>query len=660
MAASVGDTLMIVAGTAWFVVPGLLIGSAVGIRGWLLVGISPALTMGAMTAAVQISSATRTAWSPPFAVTVIVALVLLLTLAARPWRPTPTVDGPDFALDVRWHCWQHVGIAAALVITGALGLHNTSRATSGFQQVNQTWDAFFHAGAIRFIAEVGDPAPAALGAIAAQASTDFFAPNTYHATAALLVMSTGAPVMVVINILAGILPLLLGFGVVSLVRVTTHRPAHALCGALLSATVVAVPYHMIGYGALLPYGTTLVMLAGLLALFATLFARPGWRLGIAVGIALAGVLSTHPQVAFLAVIVALLQLVWHIARTRQLTAAFWLAAFVSLATFAVVGAPVLLASLRTASGATGIDWPAYTTAGGALGDLLLFNAATQYPQWWLALMMLLGLLVVVARGVDPSLQPFAAAAAVISGLYTLAGAYDTPLSLTITSLWWNDRHRLAAAFAVLGIIFASVGAVWLRDIVVRRVLPSNSLRDRSRLASTALLAAGLAAFFVVTGGGYATAAQAGLATGYGAAPTLSDREQIGLAEVSRIVRDDGGGRVMNDPHDGCGWAYALYGTEVVFPTPLTGPFDWANLGFDRERLFERFDDLDVDARIAADAERLDIRWAVVCTGFIRDWQSRAPGLIDLDRMPSADLEFSNGAVRLYRIDEPVVGSAPQQ
>lgn len=651
MAAGMGNALVIAVGTAVFLVPGLLVGAALGIRGWLLAGIAPALTMGTITVGIQVSTLTGLPWSLLLVGGVTCVLTVVLAPLARPWRrhraDLMSAGDPQPV----WFRWHHVGIAASLATTFVLGLHNTSEATGGFEQVNQTWDAFFHAGAIRLIAEGGNPAPSALGAIAAQASPAFFTPNTYHATAALVLLSTGAQVTTVMNVLAGLLPLLLGLGLVSLFRATTGRPAHAVCGALLSVAVIAVPYHMVGYGTLLPYGTTLVMLGGVSALFATLFIRPRWTLGLALGIALAGLLSAHPQVALLAVIIGLLQLGWTLVRARRLTVKLSVTVLVSLVAFVAVGAPVLLATVRTAAGAAGIDWPAYTNPGGALGDLLLFNAASPYPQWWLAPLLMVGLLSVMTRDNYPALRPFLASAAIVAGLYVLAGAYDTPLSLAVTSPWWNDRHRLAAAFAVIGIVFAAVGAVAIRDWVLAQVVRIGSPRSQQteRAAPVALLALGLASFFVVTGGAYAAATQAGIAAGYGTSPTLSDRERTGLAEVARIVSSNGGGMVMNDPHDGCGWAYALNGTEVVFPTPLTGPFNWANLGYDRMRLYERFDELDDDPQIETDSELLGVRWAVVCTGFIRDWQSRAPGLDELDQMRSSNLAFSNGAVRLYQI-----------
>ena len=47
----------------------------------------------------------------------------------------------------------------------------------------------------------------------------------------------------------------------------------------------------------------------------------------------------------------------------------------------------------------------------------------------------------------------------------------------------------------------------------------------------------------------------------------------------------------------------------------------------------------------------------MCTGFIRDWQSRISGLADVARMPSADLVYTNGAVTLFRIRNPAEDQA---
>jgi len=179
-------------------------------------------------------------------------------------------------------------------------------------------------------------------------------------------------------------------------------------------------------------------------------------------------------------------------------------------------------------------------------------------------------------------------------------------------------------------------------------LPSGT--RRARWAPAVALAAALSIFFVGTGANYSTTVQATVAVGYGQGTTLSDLERAGLAAADDYVTEHGGGMVMNDPHDGCGWAYPLTGMRVVFPAPLTGPFDWANLGYDRMRLFEQFDELDTSSQIRTDARNLEIGWVVLCDGFIRTWQGRAPGLDTVATMNSASLVYGNPVVRLYRVD----------
>ncbi len=657
--------------TGWLLLPGLLVGALLGLRGWLLPAVAPALTMGFVGAVGILFAAGGIAWAPGPVVLALVGLVVIRVVvfgvgafrvgAFRPRnaheRHSRHIGSDESAVRAQgrggagaWRWWHHAGVGATLLVGGGLGVRTTSLATGGFTGVNQTWDALFHAGAIRLIAENGDPRPASLAAIGAQASTHFYMPDAYHCVGALVYRLSGAPIPVVINVLAATLPLLLGLGLVGLLRVVTGRPAHAVCAAFFSAVVAAVPYHLVGYGTLLPYATALVMLPGVLALVVVVLREPGWRVGAALGLAAAGLLHAHPQVAFLAAMVAILQLGRHVLDARRFGLRLLGALGVSAVVAGVLGAPVLVALVSALGRAEGIDWPVYATPAGALGDLLLFSATGSRPQWWLVPLLFAGLVAVVAREDVAALRPFVAAAGVIAGLYVLAGAYDTPLSLRLTSLWWNDRNRLAGAFAVLAIAFAAVGAVWLRDRAVAALPARPGLLGR--VGPAIVLVAGLVGFSVVTEGGYAVPTRAALEVGYGDAPVLSDVEREGLAAVDETVRAGGGGMVMNDPHDGCGWGYALYGTKMVFPTPLTGPFDWADLGYDRMRLHEGFDRIDTDPQILADSERLGIRWAVLCSGFIRTWQTRAPGLYDVGALPTAHLVYADREVRLFRIDAP--------
>lgn len=636
----------------WMLLPGLLVGAAVGLRGWLLAGAAPALTMGFVAGAGVAFDALGIRWAPG---AVVLALLLVLAGAVLPsvlrMRREGRLALPAYDPGVTvWGWWQHAGVGMALLVCAGLGVRTTFLATRGFDGINQTWDALFHFGAVRFIADSGDPSPASLAAIGAPASTAFYMPNAYHCLTALVRLVSEASVVPVVNAGVALLPLLLGLGTVALLRVVTGRPADAVCGGLFAAVVAAVPYHVVGYGTLLPYATALALLPGVLALLAALLRAPRWRVAVALGLAAAGLLHTHPQVAFLAAMIALVQVAWHLVTTRRLGLAQLRALGGAVAVAAVVGAPVLVALTWAVTRAEEIDWPAAATPGQALGNLMVFGAAGRQPQWWLLPLLLAGLAAAVAGGTAAGLRPFVGAGGLIAGLYVQAAAYDTDLSLRLTSLWWNDAPRLAAAFAVLAIAVLAVGAVWLRDRAVA-LLPAVG-GPLGRVVPAALLVVLLVVFSIVTGGAYASPTRAALAMGYGSGPVLSATERAGLAQVDRIVRAGGGGMVMNDPHDGCGWGYALHGTPMVFPTPLTGPFDWDDFGHDRERLLFGFDRIDVNPQIREDATRLGIRWAVRCTGFIRSWQGRAPGLYNVGALPGTERVWANREVRLYRIGDP--------
>src|SRR5699024_6288858 len=60
-------------------------------------------------------------------------------------------------------------------------------ATRGLSAIPQNWDAIFHGGATRFIAETGRAGVTDLAPVSQPANPHFFYPDTYHAFASLLV-----------------------------------------------------------------------------------------------------------------------------------------------------------------------------------------------------------------------------------------------------------------------------------------------------------------------------------------------------------------------------------------------------------------------------------------------------------------------------------------
>jgi len=128
--------------------PGLAVGLATGLRGWIAVGTAPVLTFGVIAVSASAVPAVLGRWSVwgLLLATAVVALVGLgVRLVARRW----TGAGEPASPLVPWSRLQHGGVVAAILMTTALGLAVTARATHMLTDVHQVWDANFHANAVR-------------------------------------------------------------------------------------------------------------------------------------------------------------------------------------------------------------------------------------------------------------------------------------------------------------------------------------------------------------------------------------------------------------------------------------------------------------------------------------------------------------------------------
>jgi hypothetical protein len=323
------------------------------------------------------------------------------------------------------------------------------------------------------------------------------------------------------------------------------------------------------------------------------------------------------------------------------------------------GGALLLAfpSFRRLTGvagdATAIDWPAVATPGAALGQLILFNHESPYPQWWLGVLVAVG---AVASLHSAALRPFLVAGGVFLALFVLAASYDTRVSALLTAVWWNDHWRLAALFVVPAAVIAAAGLAWVKD-GVQDLTSTLSRRVSPRVAAargSVIMALLAVVLITLTQTGYLDRNTARVALPYTDGPTVSVAEEAAYAELARLWD---GGTVLNDPADGSPWAYALHGLPLVFKTPLTMPSSPEQFGRDRITLLERFapDRESVDVLDAL--ESLDVRWVLVGNGFATDTVSRAPGLEDLADVPGLDELWSNGDATIYRVERGTVSPA---
>src|SRR5882757_594896 len=143
------------------IVPGVLVGYASGIRGWLLAAASPALTYGVIGIFGPLAPMIGIRWN---ALTLLGGSVLCAAVAfgVRWLFRSPDARQPRAGLD--WSRSRHWMLAGAVLVATAVGLLAMARA-SGFTAIPQWWDAEFHANALRVIADSGNSSPAALAAI---------------------------------------------------------------------------------------------------------------------------------------------------------------------------------------------------------------------------------------------------------------------------------------------------------------------------------------------------------------------------------------------------------------------------------------------------------------------------------------------------------------
>ena len=264
MAAMVLVTLAVVV-----TVPGLAVGLALRLRGWLLAAVAPLLTYGIIAAAGSALPLIGIRWSP------LVLTGVTAVLAAAAWaacRRRRRDDDRAADLPV-WSRAHHLGIAGAVAVGALVGLAVSFQATGGFSAVPQVWDVVWHSNATHFIAETGLSHPSALKSLNDPATPGFYYPNTYHVAAATVVMITGAPVVTVIDVSVGVFTGLLALGMAALVRQSGGRPALAAAAAVLSCAFTAFPYDLLPWGTLLPFNTAVSLLPGFLALLTAVLAR---------------------------------------------------------------------------------------------------------------------------------------------------------------------------------------------------------------------------------------------------------------------------------------------------------------------------------------------------------------------------------------------------
>ena len=582
-------------GLGVFVVPGLLLVLAAGLRGWWLWAAAPAVGLGAIAALSVLFSFAGIGFSR-VAVGLAVALVAVVVYAVRRvcgWsRATETLH-----LGLPWFTAVGLVVAAVLAAVGAAtGMVDPDA-------VPQAWDAVFHLNAVRYVLDTGDASPLHLGTLTMPLKDVAIYPSAWHAVTALTVIDSPAVAANVVSILVAAVVFPAGSAALAGVLAPRSRTLPGLT-AVAAVAFVAFPARLLSYGTVWPNGLAYAVIPVALALTARLLLRdrrlpeghrhvsrpdagPGrapaglqqvLALCTALAAALVGIAASHPNALLGYLVLVAPLLVVSLVRWAALAVADGRLVPVVVALLVTAGAAVALSALLSTAqlrSAAGYDRPTiaqgWEPAVQALSDSQFSGIGwgNSTPSWTLGVLTVLGLVVaLVGRrswwlgvGYLVSIGFFTAAMDPTSTYAFLAGA------------WYNDPVRLGGLVVIAAVPLVGLGldAVVRAVVVLVRMVGRGAVRGPRKDAVLAGVAGGvvLVLFVTATGSARVDERTARFNGDYARSTEpawgglLTRGEQDLMERLDDELPDDA--LVLGSPFSGAAYLYALTGREVVFP-----------------------------------------------------------------------------------------------
>ncbi|WP_309128009.1 DUF6541 family protein [Microbacterium sp.] len=552
--------VMVVA-IAVVLLPGLLIGAALRVRGVLLWGFAPAAGVAALAVSaggLGILGVGWSVWTAGIAVLLLAGMAALIGHSLAPAKLEVVRPG------------HGVAVAAAVAAGALLGMVRMASLIRSPDSVSQTNDATFHLNALRFISDSGSASSLdLLGAI----DTSGFYPAAWHAVASTVAALTGADVVRVAN--ATSLAIAGPIWVLSITSFVwcTARGARAatIAAALMSPALLAFPFYALDFGVLYPYALSVAVLPGVLAVLVALAAshrdggagtetvRRRWLAIVASAVGLAAIALAQPAALLIWVIGAVSLVLWIVhkewagsGRRRRI----WLL----VTAFAVVVAAALVWAVLMRFSPS-VLWSSRKSLIPAVVDLVLNDSIGPGPAVTMSALAIAGIVVVVCRRPLRWLLLYGAA---ISVLTLVAVSVRNEAIRGLLSAWYADPHRFIMMMPLVVIPLAAIGVAGILRLIGRR----------SRTASL-VVGAVVAGVLLVETTVWAVIDARSERSDYGVTATsyLSIDERLLLERLPHYVdRDD---RVLGDPSAGAAFGYALSGVDVV-PRTWSMPNDAAH------------------------------------------------------------------------------------
>ncbi|WP_326960231.1 MULTISPECIES: DUF6541 family protein [unclassified Arthrobacter] len=639
------------------IVPGLLLGWFLRLRGFALLALAPVFSVSLISVAAIICPVIGVPWS---ALPVLVLALAASAVAGVLSRHTRAALRSPRAFDDRF-VFAVLGTLLAAVIIGARLVY----AFGAPDNISQTYDNIFHLNAIQYILHTQQASSFTVGGMTGIP----FYPAGWHAVVSLTVQlsGTGIPVAVnATNLVIGALvwPMACIF---LCQQVLGQSRMAALLAGTLSAAFGAFPLMMVDFGVLYPNLLSISLLPAVLALgiqvlhLSAVPDMPPVLRYLAVIVAVPGLALAHPStlMAFLAFLSPAVVFVfvkswrkwqrnWPASRSRALA---WSGALV------VGAAAVLLTWQAVRPIAEAAFWPPIHSPLGSLWELATNSLMNRPPAIVVSILVAAG---VVAMARQRNLWWVLGMFGMACALFLVVSSFSPGrLRDFVTAIWYNDSYRLAALVPAVAVLVAAYGAAWLMGLLRRRLddrasqgrggaapadagTPPPSSAPAARLGAMAIV---VLVLLTQLGGVQYAADKARSNYQLTADSQLITRDEMAvLQDMVSLVPEDA--VVAANAWNGSALAYALSNRRTIQLHVLSSSFT-----LDDKIVLDSLREAKTNPTVCPAVRALDVNYVLDFGGQeINGGSHPAPGLDNLEGSGVATLLSRHGDAKLFKFN----------
>lgn len=630
--------LLVAVAMATLLLPGLLVGWFLRLRGLLWVVLAPLITFVVAAAAGMWLRRLDLPWNTWSALVVfalaagLAALVTRLLDRGEPGKERERIRLP--AATPRWaYAGPVLGSLAALLVVGQ-GMDWDVGA------VNQSWDPAWHVNLIAYIADtdVGDWAATRNNQLGWDGH---FYPTGLHVVEALVLEMTGQNTMRVFNVFFALSVVLLPWPLFLLGRVAAPGwPVVAAVAAGISVLLPDQPWVQIGTQ---PWTWSMTAMPAAVAMALLAATARTWVAAPAGAVAVAATLALQPAgLASTLVVLGCFVLAGALSLRGRLLAVGRLAAM-GLAT-AVVLSPMLEAGRSSVeSVATFFSAEPRPLAGSLRQAFLLESEGLALPPHYvLAVGALVGLGVSLWRR---ELRWLGVAHLVLCGLHIASRSAPTDIRPFITGLWYSDQARLARLQDVTVVLL--VGVAVAAGIALAARLHAPQLRRAGIVLVPAVLVLGLALQPAPVGKSVEMVAIE--YQEHPGGPNITDQQVAVLEAAAPLFGEDE--HVVVDSWQGGIMLFALTGVRAT-----VGRYGDPD-AYESDLLLRHVDEVDTNAAVRRVVVQNQVCGIYVGEGSVvpRDW--RWTGYDELDEVRAYEQVYSDESSELYLLRGPLAHEA---